>query len=258
MLGHRQRPTPARLAPHHATLRCVRHAAGRRRSPALPPALRVWRLDLADPAWDVAGAAELLSPTEQGRGHRGTPEVRRRRVLLRAGLRVVLGSAWGVPPVDLPLVERDGRPVLPALAGRPRLRVSCSASGHVGLIAVAEATAVGIDVQRHDDGDALAAPAEGWLSAAEQAALARLPRAERLLAVTRCWTHKEAVLKGLGTGLRRDPATVETPVGAAGRIGPWAVAAVPVPDGYVATLALRTSTPPDGVDVTPLRPGDLR
>jgi 4'-phosphopantetheinyl transferase len=58
--------------------------------------------------------------------------------------------------------------------------------------------------------------------------------------------HKEAVLKGLGLGLRQHPATVPTPVADAGQVGQWWVAPVPVAAGHVAAVALRT--PLDGFD----------
>ena len=65
--------------------------------------------------------------------------------------------------------------------------------------------------------------------------------AVRALAATRCWTRKEAVLKGRGSGLHGPLAelvvgTAEGPVLVAG----WLVVPVPVPAGHVAALATRS------------------
>jgi 4'-phosphopantetheinyl transferase len=208
------------------------------------------RLDLADPTWDVDQEALLLTPAERARADLGVPAVRRRRVLLRAALRRVLGELLDLPADGVHLETTDGRPHLP---GPSPFALSCSASGDVGLVAVA-GVPVGVDVQRHDPEEARQAFGEDWLDDAERAALARLPDPARLVAVTRAWTQKEAVLKGLGVGLRRPPGSIGTPVRASGRVGAWALAPVAVPVGYVATVALRTQGPPGAVRTTDLGP----
>jgi 4'-phosphopantetheinyl transferase len=237
--------------------RLARSAASYRRSPARLPGPAVWSLDLTDPGWDLAAAAALLSGAEAERAVRGAPEVCRRRVLLRAGLRVVLGRLLGVDPARVPIGVDDGRPYL-ADAGAGGIELSCSASDGVGLIALAPGTPVGVDVQRHRDAEAREAAGEGWLAPVEQARLAGLAPRERWPAVTRCWTQKEAVLKGLGVGLRRPPATVVTPVARSGRSGEWSLAPVGVPAGLVASLAVRTAVAVPAVAVTQLTPGGVR
>ncbi|WP_308123275.1 4'-phosphopantetheinyl transferase family protein [Modestobacter marinus] len=215
------------------------------------PFLRVWRVDLADPAWDVERESRLLAPAERARADLGVPAVRTRRVLVRSALRRVLGGVLDLPAGRVPLESVDGRPVV---AGAADLHVSCSASGDVGLVAVSAGVPVGVDVQRHDPGEACRAFAEDWLSTEERTALAALPAGERLVAVTRCWTQKEAVLKGIGVGLRRPPGSVDTPVRASGRVGDWVLAPVAVPRGCVASVAVRTARSPAGVPTGLLHP----
>jgi len=118
------------------------------------------------------------------------------------------------------------------------LDASCSASGPLGVVAVGRGHRVGVDVER-------VAPwtpdvlDEGWLDGSERLALTRLPVGARPLAVTRAWTQKEAVLKARGTGLQDDPAATVTVVGQAeGLVAGWTVRDVPVPDGWVASLAV--------------------
>ena len=248
----------ARLAPPSPAVRRSRRSAVYRVAPTPPAPPAVWCLDLADPDWDLAAAAALLDGAETARALRGAPGVRRRRVLLRAGLRLVLGRLIDVPPGRVPIAADDGRPHLAGAAARRGIQVSCSASEGIGLLAVAWGTPVGIDVQRHRDAEARAALDEDWLAPTELRALGGLPPADRWPAVTRCWTQKEAVLKGSGVGLRRWPATVLTPVAGRGRSGDWWLAPVPVPAGWVASLAVRSPVPVSEVAVTALTPGALR
>jgi 4'-phosphopantetheinyl transferase len=218
------------------------------------PRITLRVLDLTDPGWDLAVAAAELTESERARADRGVPSVRRRRLLVRSGLRRVLGRLLEVAPRDVPLQTVGGRPTLPGSG----LGLSCSASEGVALVAVAAGGTVGVDVQRHRDGEAADAAAESWLAPAERARLAVLPGPDRHRAVTRCWTQKEAVLKAEGTGLRRPPADVVTPVADTGRVGPWWLAPVAVPGEYVASLACDVPLGPAPLDVVRLTPGGPR
>jgi 4'-phosphopantetheinyl transferase len=184
----------------------------------------------------VLRAEAVLSPAELARARRGVPAVHRRRVLLRAALRTALADELGTDAAAVPLAATpEGRPYMPA---DDSLDVSCSASGGVGVVVVSRGRRVGVDVQQIEPWrpDVLD---EGWLTAAEQAALAGLPPEHRPAALTRAWTQKEAVLKARGTGLTEAPAEPETVIGrSTGRIDGWQVSDVPVPRGWVASLAL--------------------
>jgi 4'-phosphopantetheinyl transferase len=166
-------------------------------------------------------------------------------------LRRVLSAYTGIAPRALRL-GRDrcpccggphGRPVLlgaagAAVPGRPQF--SLSHSHEVAVLAVASAT-VGVDVRR-------VPPA--WtvqlcladLHPAEQAELAAVPGPRRPAAFARLWTRKEAYLKGLGTGLRRDPAADHLGArrGAPACPAGWSIADLPGPPRYAAAAAVRT------------------
>ncbi|SNS73127.1 4'-phosphopantetheinyl transferase superfamily protein [Geodermatophilus pulveris] len=203
--------------------------------PAAPPGVLTRLVDLAAGGDALARAAAVLDPAELARARRGRPAVHRRRVLLRAALRAALADELGVAPGAVPLhADPSGRPRV----GVPGLDASCSASGALGVVAVGRRCRVGVDVQAvapwTDD-----VLDEGWLARAEQEALTRLPAGARPLAATRAWTQKEAVLKARGTGLRADPSATVTVVGRAeGVVAGWTVRDVPVPDGWVASLAV--------------------
>lgn len=220
----RHRQVPARPAPRRAT-------AFRRTGVA-----HVWTVDLTDARWDVDHAASTLTADELVRADRAAPAVRRRRVLLRAALRRVLADALGTTPEAVPLVVVDGRPLLPH--GLHRFGLSCSAHAGAGLVALTSGAPVGIDLQGVP-GEALArAGAEGWLTSRELQGIARLDGSDQAVAIARCWTQKEAVLKAETVGLRRSPATVETPLAPVGRSGRWWLRDLPAPVGSVASLAV--------------------
>ena len=203
----------------------------------------VWRLDLGDPGWDVDAEARLLSPDEQVGADRAVPAVRRRRVLVRAGLRHVLGGLLGLRPEAVPIIRSGGRPVVVGSRRQRRYRVSCSASGGLAVLGVAVGMPIGVDVEEIGDETVSEAVAEGWLSAPERAAIERLPRPEQRRALTRAWVHKEAVVKARGVGLRADLARTATPMAGSGRTGPWTVQSISVPEGHLAAVALGGRSP---------------
>jgi 4'-phosphopantetheinyl transferase len=187
----------------------------------------VWQVRLDGPDSLVSDLSVLLTAEERERADRGVPAVRRRRVLLRAALRLVLAARLGVPAAEVALAAAAGRPRL--TAGHPGLDVSCSASRGLGLIAVGEGVRVGVDVEAVDP--------EGPAAA-------------------RSWTAVEALSKAEGTGLRTplpagDPDTLAR---GAGPFGRWHVLPVGVPFPWVATLAVgpRTALSPRTAAVSPI------
>ncbi|HEY8527970.1 MAG TPA: 4'-phosphopantetheinyl transferase superfamily protein [Acidimicrobiales bacterium] len=209
------------------------------------PGCDVWIVRLAG----VPGADGLLDAEEVGRAARfRRPADRDRYVAAHAALRAVLARYAGRPPGGLAFA-REPCPLCGAPHGRPRLagalgagpaawHFSLAHGGAVAAVAVARRP-VGVDVEAADRGvgaDDLAAA----LHPDERRALAALPAADRGPAALRAWVRKEAVLKGLGTGLGRDPATVAVGVGPAPGPGPdgWAVRDVAAGDGLVAAVAL--------------------
>ncbi|WP_347059413.1 4'-phosphopantetheinyl transferase superfamily protein [Blastococcus sp. HT6-30] len=197
-----------------------------------------WLVDLAQGADTVSRAELTLTPVELARARRGVPAVRARRVLLRAALRSALGAELRLDPRRVPLGRTAaGRPfVVPSVAD-PVMDVSCSASGTIGVVVLSRLARVGVDVEQV----APWAPEvleEAWLTDGERATLVSLRAADRAAAVTRSWTQKEAVLKAAGTGLHGDPAGSVTPIGSAdGIVAGWHVDGLPVPDGWLASLA---------------------
>ncbi|MFD5682621.1 MULTISPECIES: 4'-phosphopantetheinyl transferase family protein [Streptomyces] len=164
---------------------------------------QLWVAD-ADGRWADAEGAALLDREESLRAGRfDSARDRHRYVVAHVLLRRLAGAHLGLAPADV-VISREpcgvcgrpgGRPVLPGSG----LHFSLSHSASTVLLAFAR-TPVGVDVEAasaRGTADELAAS----LHPREHAELAALPAAGRDEAFLRCWTRKEAHLKGEGAGL---------------------------------------------------------
>ena len=98
-----------------------------------------------------------------------------------------------------------GKPFLRTEAGGSSLEFSWSQAGSAVVVAVARGIPLGVDACQGSDGQGLDGLARVFCSEDEASALERLPGIERVWALMRCWTAKEACLKAVGTGLWCDP-----------------------------------------------------
>lgn len=181
-----------------------RAAFGRGNQGVLPasPHVEIWTADFSGFSGSAEHLLERLTADERVRlGPERDASLRRRFLLRRAMLRSILGAVCGGATVPF-TYGPHGKPAL-AAPGSPRF--SLSHSGLFSVLAIYTGGAVGIDV-------ALAGPLPGLdalvarvLAPLEQARFAELPPALRLSAFYRAWTHKEALLKALGTGLALEP-----------------------------------------------------
>lgn len=164
-------------------------------------------------------------------------------------VRRLLGARLGTSPEAVEIVRRPchgcggphGRPAVP---GDP-VHFSLSHAGDLVALAFAYAP-VGVDVEEYPALSTVEQTA-GALHRREQQEITARPEQERTAAFARCWTRKEAYLKGLGTGLGEDPSisyvsALETPASPDG----WRLADLPVPDGYAAATAIRLTRTADG------------
>lgn len=218
-------------------------------APGDPPAL--WTVDAARHAATAALAAPTVLDDEERRRAAGFRRDRDRAtyVVAHVALRVLLGAQLGLAPHRVTLVreacplcrEAHGRPAV--AGGRPHF--SLSHSDRLVLLAFA-AEPVGADAEEVPSART-AAEIAGALHPREAAELGGLPAAERPSACARIWARKEAYLKGIGTGLARDPSldhlgAAPGPVEVAG----WRVVDVAVPPGFAAAVASPSGKPPTG------------
>jgi 4'-phosphopantetheinyl transferase len=161
--------------------------------------VHVWWLSLSPEPGGVEREAEVLSPEERERAGRFRfARDRNRFVLGRSFLRTLLGTYTGEAPARVRLEAMEaGKPFL---AGRSDLHFNLSHCEDRGVLAVANRP-VGVDLERVrevPEADAIAARLFGDR---EVEALRAFPSAERSEAFLRCWTRKEAYVKGRGVGL---------------------------------------------------------
>lgn len=134
---------------------------------------------------------------EHTRRYRGR-EAAERYVLTRSLTRAVLARRLGAVPRELPVTRTaSGKPIA------AQLHFNVSHSGDLILLAVCDAHAVGVDVERKRDVPRVRALAQRWLSESERAELRRreVAGAAPSDAFLRVWSLKEARLKALGVGI---------------------------------------------------------
>jgi 4'-phosphopantetheinyl transferase len=192
----------------------------------------------------------LLSADEKERARRFVFERDRVRfVAARAFLRRVLGHFVGEHPAAVGFVySAHGRPSLSAHGPRPDFNLSHA--GDVALLAVSWASRLGIDVETVAPSVDTGALAGQVMHPNELAAFERLAEHQRMSCFFRLWTRKEAALKALGTGLSRDPRSLDVGFGQAGEDAvvwldgaPFVIREIPAPPGYAAAVCAPRGIP---------------
>jgi 4'-phosphopantetheinyl transferase len=155
-----------------------------------------WSLDATE--HELAAARTLLSVDERARADRFVFERDRRRyVVAHARMRELLARYLRRPPASLEF--RAGEHGKPDLVDGGGLRFNLSHSNDLALLAVGVTNDLGVDVERiRRMPDNLA---ERFFAEEECRALAALRGDVRMSGFFSCWTRKEALLKGIGTGL---------------------------------------------------------
>ncbi|WP_328754165.1 4'-phosphopantetheinyl transferase family protein [Geomesophilobacter sediminis] len=197
-----------------------------------------------------------LSPSERLRSERLIDPAKRIGFAAGRGfVRETLGRYLQIEPERIELDNGEfGKPYLAWETTSPSLRFNVSHAGDLLLLAVTLGREIGVDVEAVGPQLEFRGMAERYFSAAERAELSALPVAEQLPAFYRCWTRKEAYLKGLGSGFSRRSDGFD--VGLSGkeariiadRDAPeaakrWSLIDIPVPDGYAAALAYQGEKP---------------
>lgn len=200
----------------------------------------------------------LLDPVERVRRtayrHRADAD---RFTLGRAMVRIVVGAALRIAATDVRLdstCATCGEP-----HGKPRARnngapeVSITHAGERVLVAVSSMGAVGVDVEapgsRLGSGGDISDLVADVLTPGERAHLRRIPPQVQHAAFLRAWTRKEALVKATGHGLLDDLRTIEVSASdESARVlsssdpghppESFSLADLPLPDGYVASVAV--------------------
>lgn len=198
-----------------------------------------------------------LSADEVARANRLMFELARNRFVAgRAFLRETLASYLKVEPEDIVLAEGEwGKPCLAKRKGCDTLCFNLSHAAGLAVLAVSRDREVGIDMERI----AMELPfrdiARMFFSTREKEELFALPPEKQLAAFYRCWSRKEAYLKGSGLGFSESsdifdvsllpgdkPAIIEHRQ-SPGEPERWSLMDIKVPEGFCAALAVEGSPP---------------
>ena len=158
-------------------------------------------------------ASTLLSCEEHRRADRFLyPGPRRRFILLRAALRSCLCDRLDCANDDLSFgAAEHGKPYAVVRAAPASIEFNGSDSGIHGLIAIAPAGPVGVDVEERSPDRDLDGLAETVFGPDEQAAVVPASGEQKVERFYRLWTIKEALVKALGTGLSLDVSSFQAP-----------------------------------------------
>ena len=173
----------------------------------------VVHVDLVPHAGREAAALAWLDEAERARWNGFRHAGRRREfALCRSALRAVLCAWLGCPNRELSFRGSErGKPRALRRGAPAPVSFSVSHSGRHGLLAVARAGRLGVDVEElapRRDLDALIAAV---LTPGERAEVQAMAGPLRVRAFYRLWTVKEALVKALGEGVHRDMAGFEVP-----------------------------------------------
>ncbi len=172
--------------------------------PELPAeAVDIYLASLDPQAALVEKLESTLSDDERSRARRYLrARVGRRFVVARGTLRALLGAYLNADPAALRFEYNEhDKPSLAEEFRGAELCFNLSHSHDQALYAIVRGRDVGIDIERVRTDRDLQGIARRFFSPQETASLLRLPAAGRTLAFYRCWTRKEAYLKGKGGGL---------------------------------------------------------
>ncbi len=223
------------------------------KSPPLPVAgvhVCAWNLDVVPIPSDWG----ILSAEETDRARRFVfPRDRDRYVRAHSVMRTLLGGYAGTPPAEIRFsCNAYGKPEIESGQNPRQLRFNLSHSAGMAVLAVSNRYELGVDLEmvRPIDHDI----AEHHFSRHELLTLRGLPQETWLDGFYRCWTSKEAVLKGEGVGLnlpldafdvethpQRAPALLSLRLPASIAPG-WLLFELKPAENAVGTLAVRDET----------------
>ena len=165
--------------------------------------VHLWRIHLDEIATAESRWRSILSSDELARATRfHFMRHRQNFTASRALLRIILGNYVGCEPAKIifEYTER-GRPLISSHHGDTGLQFTVSHSGARALLAFAKCRRLGVDIEQIRNILNCMAVARRFFSPAEQKALAAMQGPEQFTAFFRCWTRKEAYIKGHGLGL---------------------------------------------------------
>jgi len=215
--------------------------------------VQLWRVDLEAICSDESRWQRVLSPDENKRASRfHFPIDRQRFVASRACLRTILGAylTAGANDVSFSYSDKE-KPSLRSVHADSGITFNVSHSGRIALYAFTRRREIGVDVEQVRRDFDVEAIARRFFSPREQRQLADFCNEERVDAIFRCWTRKEAYIKATGKGLSLPLAQFDVSLGAVKKsalletrpdgseAGRWFLREVQGGPGYIAAICVR-------------------
>ena len=214
-------------------------------------------VSLSCPAHELERLQGFLTEYElQGCNRLIDPERRDRAVAGRGLLRETLAGYLAEKPEEVLLSEGEfGKLHLSEHLESDSLSFNLSHAGNHLLLAVCLGCEVGVDLELVREDLDFRPMAERYFSARERRELFSLPQEGQRAAFYRCWTRKEAYLKGTGTGfsqaanafdvslLPQHPPELLEHRGSPAEVERWSIRDVELPEGYCAAVAVEGENP---------------
>jgi 4'-phosphopantetheinyl transferase len=210
--------------------------------------VHIWYAPLTGPLQGEGSLEQDLAREEVARAARFLNALRRDCYLRgRRFLRQTLARYLGEPPARLVIADgANGKPFLETSS----LCFNLAHSQTLAVLAIASRCAVGVDLELMEENLPFWQIASRFFSPREVAELSNLPLSEQRHAFYRCWTRKEAYLKGVGSGFTQSAAgfavTLSPAVPAAlcyhetdpAALDRWQLADLALPPGFCGAIAL--------------------
>jgi 4'-phosphopantetheinyl transferase len=165
--------------------------------------IHVWAAHLVDDHHTTAGLLRILGQEERARAAQFSFERDRIRFIQAHGIvRRILSDYSDADAAALTFAHNPhGKPYLIPRMNGPNLQFSISHSGNCCMLAVRLDHSIGIDVEKVRNLPQAIDIAQSYFTPAESRALAALRGTAQRDAFFALWTHKEAMVKGLGISL---------------------------------------------------------
>jgi len=161
----------------------------------------VWRVETINDPTQLQKYQSILSAEEHSRSkHIVHPGARATYITVHAALRYLLGQKLKLAPQDIQINTADNKK--PHLSAPDNLFFNLSHSQSISLIAISSQHEVGVDIESIQMQRDITAIAHRFFSKKEFNWLQDMPDDMRIKIFHQLWCHKEALLKGQGTGIQ--------------------------------------------------------
>ena len=216
--------------------------------------VHIWHASIDEIACQLDIPSSKLSNEELQRANRFYFETDKKRYIIGRGiLRSIIGHYLKVAAGELQFISgRYGKPALSSPYSHEKLKFSMSHSNGHALYAFVREREVGIDIEHIRDIPEMGEIVDLFFSDTEKKAFCSLPEGSRKQLFFQIWTRKEAILKGMGTGLNQPLEKVDVLLTTDEIIGhstgerkkhqPWRIEDLNLSEAYAAAYAIRGSS----------------